>query len=187
MRFLFIIVPQTREGRTQLIRVLVCMGLSPKLSHRSCLWRTPLNPSRKHFLLPGNEDSVGTWLVPGSSRARSNWCLPPSGGHFAFLPFPELTSQVSLSAEVKEAKNQSLKGELAGPKAGGRLARGEGRGQEAQVDPQAGLDLHGGWLLPAPSLCNPFKNEFSDPASWWNWHMWIKPMLLLTWFWCGSL
>lgn len=65
-------------------------------------------------------------------------------GHFAFLPFPELISQVSLSAEVKEAKNESLKGELAGPKAGGRLARGKGRGQEAQMDPQAGLDLHGG-------------------------------------------
>lgn len=54
--------------------------------------------------------------------------------------FQNLILQVSLSAEVMEANHQSLKGELAGPRAGGRPAPGEGRGQEAQADPQAGLD-----------------------------------------------
>lgn len=62
---LFLIVPQRKEGVTQLIQGMVCvrLGGSLNLSNLSRLRRTLLNPSRKHPILPGNEDSVGG-LVP---------------------------------------------------------------------------------------------------------------------------
>lgn len=43
-KFLFIIVPQRREGMTQLIQIMVYMGFSNnlKLSNLSPLWRTLL-------------------------------------------------------------------------------------------------------------------------------------------------
>lgn len=159
---LFLIVPQRRGGVTQLIQGMVCvrLGGSLNLSNLSRLWRTLLNPSRKHPVLPGNEDSVGAWTH--ARWGRSDWWLPPSVGHFAFLPFPESVfpsfETVCLSAEARKANHQGLKGELADPRAGGGPAPpGGGWGQEAWMDRQAGPDPHRGCLLPVLLLCNPFK------------------------------
>lgn len=43
-KFLFIMVPQRREGMTQLIQIMVCVGFSNnlKLSNLSPLWRALL-------------------------------------------------------------------------------------------------------------------------------------------------
>lgn len=79
----------------------VCTGFSNslKLSNWSHLGRMLLKPGRKHPFYqdshlkerPGSEDSMGSWC-PG--RQGRVWLLP-SVAHFAFLPFPESTSQDS--------------------------------------------------------------------------------------------
>lgn len=84
--FLFKIVPQWREGVTQLILIMVCMGFSNHLkpSNLSPLWRTRWNPigsiscyQESHLKgRSGNADGWGTWCPSRAGPGLHNGCFP---------------------------------------------------------------------------------------------------------------
>lgn len=104
-RFLFIMVPQRREGVTQLILIMVCMGFSNnlQLSHLSALWRTLVEPNRKHLLLSGKppEEKVSQEVrMVGRAGAHARqgqvWLMAASfRGSFCFPAFSRINLQLS--------------------------------------------------------------------------------------------
>lgn len=148
----------------------VCTGFSNnlKLSNLSHLGRMLLKPGWKRPLYQdshpkewsGSEDSVGA-SCPG--RQGCVWLLP-SAAHFAFLPFPELISQVSgLCSPLCRCEEGSYSG-LGGKTdwSPGELKGGTPVHRPHPPSTGPGPRPH---LLPALSLRNLFKNEFSNPAS----------------------
>lgn len=103
--FLFIMVPQRREGVTQLILIMVCMGFSNnlQLSHLSALWRTLVEPNRKHLLLSGKppEEKVSQEVrMVGRAGAHARqgqvWLMAASfRGSFCFPAFSRINLQLS--------------------------------------------------------------------------------------------
>lgn len=148
-----------------------------------------LNPGRKHPVLPGSEDSVGAWCPCWAGPGLTDGFLSPWAILLSCLfqnRFCRFWDSVSFSAEARKANHQGLKGELAGPRAGGGAGSlGEDEDRRPGWTPKL-VQTHTGAAY-FQRFHSVTHNEFSSPASWWNWRMWIKPVLLITWFWCGSL
>lgn len=136
----------------------VCTGFSNnlKLSNLSHLGRMLLKPGWKRPLYQdshpkewsGSEDSVGA-SCPG--RQGCVWLLP-SAAHFAFLPFPELISQVSgLCSPLCRCEEGSYSG------LGGKTdwSPGGAQGWDACAPPSSPQDWPRPKASPAPSSVTP--------------------------------
>lgn len=174
--FLFIMVPQRREGVTQLILIMVCMGFSNnlRLSHLSALWRTLLEPNRKHLLLSGKppekkvSQEVRTVGRAGAhARQGQVWLMAASlRGSFCFPAFSRIDLQLSrLSPSLQSWGRQIFRAWRESWLVQGLEVGGGGMPGLPTKLAQA---HRGATWLPTLSLCNTFKNEFSNPASWWN-------------------
>lgn len=156
-KFLFIIVPQRRKGMTQLIQIMVYMGFSNnlKLSNLSPLWRTLLEAYpfiRKAMWREGQEMRTVWGCATHARRGEVRLMAASLHGRLGFPAFSRVSLQVSVllfpSLQKWGRLNiWGLKGELAGPRAGGRLASGGRRGPHGRTALQAGPGPQRGHLL----------------------------------------
>lgn len=103
----------------------------------------------------GNEDYVGMCHPCQAGLAPTDGCFSPWAVRLSCLfqnQFTSFSTLVSFSAEVRKANIWGSKGELAGPRAGGRLAPGGRRGPRGWTALQAGPGPQRGHLLPTLPL-----------------------------------